>query len=152
MLISPPPERVGSHRIDHMANETSLRKIDPALLERVAGMERAGQRWLRTALLAVTSNDQLIPDQPVQRLAEPGPVTAVEREAAPATLEDVISGKANLRDHLEAFPELSEELDGLAEIIDLLRESGERRRGKGEQILREEILGEEAGADEDYRL
>jgi len=39
-----------------------------------------------------------------------------------------------------------------AEIIDLLREAGERRRGKGEQILREEILGEEAATDDDYRF
>lgn len=135
-----------------MVNKTSMSNIDPALLERLAGMEAGGQRWLKTALLAVTSNDQLIPEPAAPRRAKPAASLRQERETPPATLEDVLSGRTNLKDHLEAFPELSEELDGLAEIIDLLREAGERRRGKGEQILREEILGEEAATDDDYRF
>jgi hypothetical protein len=32
-------------------------------------------------------------------------------------------------------------------VIDLLREAGESRRRRGEQILREEILGEKPGED-----
>ena len=75
---------------------------------------------------------------------EPLSKTRAKRAPRPtrATLEDVVTGKADLREHLAAYPELSEELDGMADVIDLLREAGARRRRRGEQILREEILGE----------
>jgi hypothetical protein len=66
----------------------------------------------------------------------------------------VVKGKSTLDEQLEAYPELSEEMEGLAEVIDMLREAGEARRRTGEQILREEILGrpeeerdEEPGAE-----
>jgi hypothetical protein len=59
-----------------------------------------------------------------------------------SSLEDVIEGRAKLDDQLDAYPELAEELEGLGEIIDLLRGVGESRRRRGEQILREEILGD----------
>jgi hypothetical protein len=66
----------------------------------------------------------------------------------------VITGKAKLEE-AEQYPELAEELEGLGEIIDMLRGLGESRRKRGEQILREEILGgkpadeEEPAEDED---
>jgi len=72
----------------------------------------------------------------------------------PADLEDVITGKANLREQLEAYPELSNELEGLGDVIDLLREAGERRRRRGEEILRELLEGdgpEESGGSGEER-
>lgn len=131
-----------------MVAERGKSGLDPALAARLREMSVGGQRWLKTALLTITSNDQLLVAEPAvakprRQRQEPPLEFRKEPPPAPATLEDVVSGKANLRDHLEAFPELAEELDGLAEIIDLLRESGERKRKKGEEILREEILGED---------
>ena len=70
-----------------------------------------------------------------------------ETPSAP-DLEDVLSGKSTLSEQLERYPDLEEELDGLSDIVDLLRDAGERRRSRGEQILREEILGEEPASDE----
>ena len=131
-----------------MERERSVANIDESLAMRVATFTRGSQRWLKTALQAIATSD----------LAEGGAGPAVDetqpvahelaavdesptREPA-ASLEDVITGKADLRDHLESYPELQDELEGLADVIDLLREAGETRRRRGEQILREEILGE----------
>ena len=72
----------------------------------------------------------------------------------PADLEDVITGKAKLQEQLEAYPELSNELEGLGDVIDLLREAGERRRRRGEEILRELLEGdgpEESGGSGEER-
>ncbi len=129
-----------------MANEADIEKIEAPLAIRVASLSKGTQRWLKTALQAVTSVE------PEPALEEEEPVAeakaATKPRPRPATLEDVVTGKADLREHLEAYPELAEELDGLADVIDLLRESGERRRKRGEQILREEILGEKAEGEE----
>lgn len=107
---------------------------------RVAGLSRGSQRWLKTTLQALASDDRI----PEPEDVEPRPKARAKTEPRPkpATLEDVITGKADLREHLEAYPELSEELEGMADVIDLLREAGARRRRRGEQILREEILGQ----------
>ncbi len=109
-------------------------------------MSRGSQRWLRTAL-HVISDTETGPDREEQLRRvidedrEAGP-PRVQPGARPASLEDVVSGKADLREHLDAYPELSDELEGLAGIIDMLREAGEARRRRGEQIFREEILGQ----------
>jgi len=116
--------------------------IDESLAGRVASLSRGSQRWLKTAIQAIRTSE-----------TGPGPVAEAEEEASlqkpqllkpkPATLEDVITGKADLREQLEAYPELSSELEGLGDVIDLLREAGERRRGRGEEILRELLEGGE---------
>ncbi len=117
--------------------------IDESLVVRVASLSRGSQRWLKTAIQAI-------------RTSETGRMQVAEEEEEPsfekpqllkpksATLEDVITGKADLREQLEAYPELSSELEGLGDIIDLLREAGERRRGRGEEILRELLEGGES--------
>jgi hypothetical protein len=114
------------------------RDVDESLFRRVSSLSRGEQRWLKLAIQAL-------------KTTEPGPTAEPEtvKEAPPeprrlkaANLEDVITGKANLRDQLEAYPELAGELEGLADVIDMLREAGERRRGKGEDILRELLEGE----------
>ena len=131
-----------------MERERSIADVDESLAARVATLTRGSQRWLKTALQAIATSE-LLEDEVDRASAEAAPV--VEEPAAPdepearppaASLEDVITGKADLRDHLESYPELQDELEGLADVIDLLREAGETRRKRGEQILREEILGE----------
>lgn len=57
-------------------------------------------------------------------------------------LDEVLSGDADLREQAEAFPELAEEMQEVADIADLLREAGRERRRLGEEILQEEILRE----------
>lgn len=140
-----------------MERERSIADVDESLIARVATLSRGGQRWLKTAIQAIVTSEVVLdteeeqPSKPRRRPKAP----ALEPPAPePASLEDVITGKADLRDHLEAYPELQDELEGLADVIDLLREAGESRRKRGEQILREEILGEkpeeeEPGPDEE---
>lgn len=134
-------------------------RIDAALADRVARMSGGSQRWLKTALQSIAANDEMFgagEDQERDRAVERGrerPAEAVreaelEVERLP-DLEDVLTGKVSLSEQLEAYPELAEELEGLSDIIDILRQAGERRRERGEQILREEILGEEPGEDEE---
>ena len=129
-----------------MTKSLSLERLDEALMRKVASLAPGTQRWLKTTLLTIGTSG------PAPALEEedppPEPLTRTKPTAKPATLEDVIEGKVDLRDQLDAYPELSEELDGIADIIDLLREGGARRRRKGEQILREEILGEQPEGDE----
>lgn len=136
-----------------MAKNGSIEKIDGALASRVATMSRGSQRWLKTALQAITTSAPVPSAEEEDAGAIPIAKTGAEPKSQPkpASLEDVITGKADLREHLDAYPELKEELDGMAEVIDLLREVGKRRRGKGEQILREEILGEKPEGNEEGR-
>ena len=113
--------------------------LDEALISRLASMSGSSQRWLKTALQAISLSDEAAEDMPAS------PAVEHPRRETPSApdLEDVLSGKATLSEQLERYPDLAEELDGLSDIVDLLRDAGERRRSRGEQILREEILGEE---------
>jgi hypothetical protein len=132
-----------------MERERSIANVDESLAVRVATFTRGGQRWLKTALQAIATSD-LLEDAEAPAVDETEPAAREQAEIAEAppaeraaSLEDVITGKADLRDHLESYPELQDELEGLADVIDLLREAGETRRKRGEQILRDEILGEQ---------
>ena len=129
---------------------TDLPDVDPSLIVRVSSLSRGSQRWLKTAIQVLHSSD-------IGAVAEP---QATEAPAPPrkkpsplqkpvANLEDVITGKADLREQLESYPELSNELEGLADVIDLLREAGDRRRKKGEDILRELLEGDGEQTEED---
>jgi hypothetical protein len=151
-----------------MERERSIAKVDESLALRVAAFSPGGQRWLKTALQAIATSDLLedgederppeerheatiAPAEEPRRVVAAPPVEEEEpTKERPASLEDVITGKADLRDHLESYPELQDELEGLADVIDLLREAGESRRKRGEQILREEILGD--GAKDDTEI
>jgi hypothetical protein len=115
---------------------------------RLADMPEAGQRWLKTALVTIRDFDDSEPareppPRPRKVVEEPPP----QPQRAPANLDDVISGKARLDEQLEAYPELAEELEGLSDVIDLLREAGQARRRKGEDVLRELGLAPPEGAD-----
>jgi len=117
--------------------------LDEALISRLASMSGSSQRWLKTALQAISLIDDTAEDVPASPTVEH---PSRETPSAP-DLEDVLSGKATLSEQLERYPDLAEELEGLSDIVDLLRDAGERRRSRGEQILREEILGEEPESD-----
>ena len=140
-----------------MYRESRERGVDADLATRISGLSRASQRWLKMALVAIgdldVEHEEAAPARP-----DDGPRVRQEDEAqAPsprerpaANLEDVITGKSTLSEQLEEYPELSDEMEGLADVIDLLREAGEARRKRGDQILRDEILGEaEEKAEED---
>lgn len=117
-------------------------------MSRVAALSPGGQRWLKTAIHAIrtmpgATEDEERRPRPLKRREPP--------EQSPPGLEDVITGRADLKD-LDAYPDLAGELEGLGEIIDMLRGLGEARRKRGEQILREDILGQpgdEAHDDEE---
>jgi hypothetical protein len=123
-------------------------QVDESLLVRVAALSPAGQRWLKTTIQAIGSSDVRDRDEPAPRPVQLPPKPRRLPKPAPADLEDVITGKADLRDQLDAYPELSNELDGLADVIDLLREAGERRRKRGEDVLRELLEGNGEPADD----
>src|SRR5439155_223225 len=122
------------------------RDVDESLFRRVSSLSLGEQHWLKLAIQALRTTDAAPTLEP-ETHEEPPPQP---RRLRAANLEDVITGKANLREQLESYPELAGELEGLADVIDMLREAGERRRRKGEDILRELLEGEgqeESGGD-----
>jgi len=128
-------------------------EIDDTLLQQVAALPPSGQRWLKTALQTIVTIDPS--DEQAEREEREAPAPPAERPAPLAekpapprpklTLDDVLSGKVDLREQAEAFPDLADELQDIANIANLLRDAGRERRRLGEQILREEILGEPPG-------
>jgi len=112
-------------------------KIDRELLGRVASLTRGQQRWLRTVLQSILTMEPE-PGRPAQeeRPRRAGPQTA---EGEPAgeprrqSLDDILSGEEVSE---EDYPELADELRGIADVADLLRESGRERRRFGEEIMR----------------
>lgn len=131
-------------------------EIDRVLLERVARLSRGSQRWLKTAVQVIrTMPSPAERDEYEERYVPPPPrrssrpAVEPERNAPSSDLEDAIMGRARLDDQLEAYPELAEELEGLGDIIDMLRQAGQARRKKGEDILREEILRQAPAEDEE---
>lgn len=139
-----------------MARRRDVERLDPALVERVAGMSAGGQRWLKTAISTIKSiplddearENERAADRPRARGVRPQTAPDV---IPPPGLEEMLTGRASL-DAMDAYPELAEELEGLGDIIGMLRSLGEERRKRGEQILRDEILGEENAPadDEDF--
>lgn len=124
-----------------------MNEIDETLILRLAALSPGTQRWLKTALQSIrtmpgSQEDELDWEPPAAVVEEP-------ERAHPSPLEDVITGRAKLDEQLEAYPELSEELEGIGDVIDMLRDLGASRRRRGEDILREEILGDGADEDED---
>jgi hypothetical protein len=119
------------------------------LVGRIARMSGGSQRWLKTALQTIAANDEMldISDEVAEEAPRKEPPPAEPRRKAP-DLEDVLSGKVRLEDQLAEYPDLAEEMEGLGDIIDLLREAGERRRKRGRDILREELLGEETDEED----
>ena len=115
-------------------------KVDRELLGRVAALTAAQQRWLRTVLQSVftmeTPRKRRAEEEPEER-----PRSRERRSAAPEAaeeprrrgLEELLSGEGGSE---EDFPELAEELKGIGDIADLLREGGRERRRFGEELMR----------------
>ena len=136
-------------------------KIDRELLGRVASLTRGQQRWLRTVLQSVVTMEpaarEPAPRRPAEeerprragpRRAEPEPAQEPRRK----DLDDLLSGEDV---SAEEYPELAEELEGIGDIADLLRESGRERRRFGEEIMRlfeGDGNGEDDEEDESARL
>jgi hypothetical protein len=132
-----------------MANRERSSELDESLLTRVSSLSVGSQRWLKTALQAIRASEApSAPSQPTEPLRLPRRSGQKAAKRA-ADLEDVLTGKADLREQLEAYPELAKEFEGLADVIDLLRDQGSRRRRRGEEILRELLEGEERSEDGD---
>jgi len=131
-------------KLQIMARDRRQTDLDEELLARLATLSAGGQRWLKTALQVIRTEEPPGEEQDRERpsgyLSPPKP--RPDRKQPAPDLDDVLTGKGDLREQLDSYPELAEELEGLADVIELLREAGERRRKRGEQILREEMLDE----------
>jgi len=129
--------------------------IDSQVLRRVAGSSRATQRWLKTALQTIRTMPPAGESAPSVRPARPAPEPAPAPEPEPRApdLDDMLTGRRSLKEQMDARPELAEELEGLADVIDMLRDLGRERRKEGEDILsRDDFLrltDDEEEPDED---
>ena len=134
-------------------DDDKTQNIDPQVLRRLAGPSRATQRWLKTALQTIRTMPPAGEGAPRARPARPTPATDPEPEPRAPDLDDLLTGRRSLKEHIEARPELAEELEGLADVIDMLRDLGRERRKEGEDILhREDFLSpadDEEEPDED---
>ncbi|HEU4759509.1 MAG TPA: hypothetical protein VFT91_05950 [Dehalococcoidia bacterium] len=119
----------------------SPEQIDETLLSHVAGLPRGSQRWFKTALQTIATVD---PFEGTREAEEEAPAQRPrEVRGGGATLDRVIGGEADVRRETQEYPELAEELKGIAEIADLLREAGRQHRQLGEDVLRQELEEEE---------
>ncbi|MCH7809903.1 MAG: hypothetical protein IH863_04915 [Chloroflexi bacterium] len=136
-------------------DDDKVQNIDPQVLRRVARSSRATQRWLKTALQTIRTmppaGEAAAKARP-RPVPEPEPAPDTERERRAPDLDDLLTGRRSLKEQLEARPELAEELEGLADVIGMLRELGRERRKKGEDILGDDFLSladDEEEPDED---
>ncbi len=138
-------------------DDDKTQNIDSQVLRRVAGSSRATQRWLKTALQTIRTMPPAGEAALRVRPARPAPVADPEPAPAPEPrapdLDDLLTGRRSLKEHIEARPELAEELEGLADVIDMLRDLGRERRKEGEDILRRDdflsLADDEEEPDED---
>ncbi len=133
-------------------------KVDRELLGRVAALTPGQQRWLRTVLQSVftmeTPRKRRAEKEPEERprRAKPKPAAPeAAEEPRRRGLEELLSGEGGAE---EDFPELADELKGIADIADLLREGGRERRRFGDELMRlfeapEGASGEEEDEEED---
>ena len=126
-------------------------KVDRELLGRVAALTSGQQRWLRTVLQSIFTMEASpgrasrgeAPERPRQakpKTAKPAPAEEPRRQG----LDKLLSGEGAAE---EEYPELADELKGMGDIADLLREGGRERRRFGEELMR--LFGSpEADAEE----
>ena len=133
--------------------------MDRQLLGRVAALTPGQQRWLRTVLQSIFSMEapagraaqEEAPERPRQakpKTAKPAPAEEPRRQG----LDKLLSGEGASE---EEYPELADELKGIGDIADLLREGGRERRRFGEELMRlfgsPEADAEEGEEDEEDR-
>ncbi len=115
-------------------------KVDRELLGRVAALTPGQQRWLRTVLQSVFTMEtprkrraeEELEERPRRAKPQPSAPEAAE-EPRRRGLEELLSGEGGAE---EDFPELADELKGIADIADLLREGGRERRRFGDELMR----------------
>ena len=137
--------------------DDKTQNIDSQVLRRVARSSRATQRWLKTALQTIRTmppaGEAALGDRPARPAPDPDRAPPPAPESQAPDLDDLLTGRRSLKDHVEARPELAEELEGLADVIDMLRDLGRERRKEGEDILRGDdflsLADDEAEPDED---
>lgn len=115
---------------------------------RVAALSPAQQRWFRSVLASIRTMEDAVEEKPRRVLREAESEAARPRRKG---LEDLLRGDAAVD---EEYPELADELKGIAEVAELLKESGRERRRVGEEILRlleSEPVRDEQDEDEDGR-
>jgi len=131
--------------------------MDRELLGRVAALTSGQQRWLRTVLQSIFTMEAS-PGRSARRAAEEAemreerPRQAKPKTAKPAPaeeprrqgLDDLLSGEGAAE---EEYPELADELKGIGDIADLLREGGRERRRFGEELMR--LFGSSEGDAEE---
>ena len=114
--------------------------MDRQLLGRVAALTPGQQRWLRTVLQSIFSMEapagwetraepQERPRPAKPKTAKPAPAEEPRRQG----LDKLLSGEGASE---EEYPELADELKGIGDIADLLREGGRERRRFGEELMR----------------
>ncbi len=128
-------------------------KVDRELLGRVAALTPGQQRWLRTVLQSVFTMEtprkrrgEAEAEERPQRRKRPPAAPEAEEEPRRRGLEELLSGEKGSE---EDFPELADELKGIADIADLLREGGRERRRFGEELKHLFEGGEEGSSGED---
>ena len=131
--------------------------MDRELLGRVAALTSGQQRWLRTVLQSIFTMEAS-PGRSARRAAEEAemreerPRQAKPKTAKPAPAEEprrqgldkLLSGEGAAE---EEYPELADELKGMGDIADLLREGGRERRRFGEELMR--LFGSSEGEAEE---
>jgi hypothetical protein len=131
--------------------------MDRELLGRVAALTSGQQRWLRTVLQSIFTMEAP-PGRSARRAAEEAemreerPRQAKPKTAKPAPAEEprrqgldkLLSGEGASE---EEYPELADELKGIGDIADLLREGGRERRRFGEELMR--LFGSSEGDAEE---
>ncbi len=135
-------------------------KVDRELLGRVAALTPGQQRWLRTVLQSVFTmetprkrrGEEEPEERPRRRKRRPAAPEAAE-EPRRRGLDELLSGEGGSE---EDFPELADELKGIGDIADLLREGGRERRRFGEELRHlfegaEGSSGEEKEEEEEER-
>ncbi len=128
-------------------------KVDRELLGRVAALTPGQQRWLRTVLQSVFTmetpgkrrGEEEPEERPRRREKRPAAPEAAE-EPRRRGLEELLSGEGGSE---EDFPELAEELKGIGDIADLLREGGRERRRFGDELMHLFESGEEGSGEEE---
>lgn len=128
-------------------------KLDRELLGRVAALTPGQQRWLRTVLQSVFTMEPPVRrrageerEERPRRAKPQAPAREPSEQRQRKGLDELLSGESGSE---EEYPELADELKGIGDIADLLREGGRERRRFGEEIMRLFEAGDGSGGEEE---
>ncbi len=127
-------------------------KVDRELLGRVAALTPGQQRWLRTVLQSIFTLEapggqrDEGPEARSRRGKPRAAAGAPKEERRRKGLDELLRGESGSE---EEYPELADELKGIGDIADLLREGGRERRRFGEELMRLFEMGESSSGEEE---